>query len=137
MDKHKELEKLKNKIQKVYDENISHLDIQKKKLQNDIEKQESSELIGKTFVYKDNSFSCPSKKSEYWNVYLKVVECIDSSIRVITVEKNSQGNIEIQTEERWNNHLYGYVPCSKSVFERYFKKYSEELKQFVKRGERE
>ena len=135
MNKQKELEKLEKKIKKIYDEKISHLDIQKRKLKKEIEKQESSELIGKTFIYKDNSFSCPSKRSDYWDVYLKVIGYIDGGVLVLTIEKNAHGNIQIETQERYGNHLMGYVPCSEAMFEKYFKKYSGELLKFKeKRG---
>ena len=128
MDKRKQLEKIKKEIDLKYDKYLKKLYKQEKKLKDEIEKQDSRELLGKTFVYKNNSYSCPEKKSDYWNVHLKVIGLISGGIKVLTVEKDSHGCIIIQTENRWNNILHGYEPCKEKEFENHYNKLLEEIK---------
>lgn len=112
----KELRGIENKISKSYNKYLKKLYQEKKKLQTAVDNQDSKELLGKTFVYRNNSYSCPREQSDYWNVYLKVVALIEDGVRVITVDKDSHGCIEIKTENRYSNILSGYVPCSKKAF---------------------
>lgn len=41
--------------------------------------------LNKYFIYRNNAYSCPNKKSDYWNVYYKVIE-IDENGAIISIE---------------------------------------------------
>jgi len=128
MTKREELEKVKKEIQKNEKKYISKLKKKREKLQEEVDKEGCKELVGKTFVYKDNSYSCPKEKKDYWNVYMKVIGAgKDYGVDVLTVQKDDDGRITIETQ-RLNEDLMGYVPCKKSIFDIYFKKYSDEIK---------
>ena len=128
----KELRLLNKQIDKSYKKNMDSLHKDRDRLKDEIMKQDSKELLGKSFVYKNNSYSVPSKKSDYWNVYLKVIKVIEDGIKVLAVEKNSYGNIEIVTEDRMYNTMPGYVPCSKKEFDKYYKKALKEIEEYAK-----
>lgn len=56
--------------------------------------------LNKYFIYRNNCYSCPKKKSDYWNVYYKVIEVNDDGgIIAVSLEKDKYENIssEIKT----------------------------------------
>jgi len=128
MDNRKELNVVNKKIDKLYNKFIKPLEKEKSILREKVEKEKCESLLGKTFVYKDNSYSCPSKKSDYWNNYMKVVKVGDYGVDCLIVSKDSYGRIQIEIE-RLNEDLMGYSPCSKSSFERNYEKLLKEIEK--------
>ena len=56
--------------------------------------------LNKYFIYRNNCYSCQKKKSDYWNVYYKVIEVNDDGgIIAVSLEKDKYENIssEIKT----------------------------------------
>ena len=136
MEKRKQLEKIKKEIDIKYDKYLKKLYEERTKIQDEIENEDCKALVGKTFIYKNNSYSCPEKKSDYWNVYLKVVDVFDGGIICFTCEKDSDGNIQIQTEKRYGkNSLIGYVPCKEKEFEKHLLKLKEEINMKLDKNE--
>ena len=92
-------EELKNKIE-LLDREIDSNIAEKYKLQEKYyELYELPKLkkkyLNKYFIYKNNSYSCPSKKSDYWNVYYKVIEITENGrIKAIKTQKDIFGCIE-------------------------------------------
>ena len=92
-------EELKNKIE-LLDREIDSNIAEKYKLQEKYyELYELPKLkkkyLNKYFIYKNNSYSCPSKKSDYWNVYYKVIEITEyGAIKAIETQKDKYGKIE-------------------------------------------
>ena len=128
MDKRKQLEKIKKEIDKNYNKYLKKLYTEQSKIKDEIENEDCKELIGKTFIYKNNSYSCPEKKSDYWDVYLKVVDAPDGGFMCLTCEKDSYGCIQIQTQKRFgSDSLIGYVPCKEKEFENYYNKLLKEI----------
>jgi len=122
-----ELRKVEKEIDKTYKKHMKPLRKKQEQLKDEVEKEENEALIGKTFIYKRNSYSCPEKKSDYWDVYLKVLKVIKYGVLVLKVDKDSYGNIRIVTDNHWGNSLEGYEPCSKAEFERHFNKLLNEI----------
>lgn len=51
--------------------------------------------LNKYFVYRNNCYSCPSEKSDYWNVYYKVIEVNEyGAIIATSLQKDKYGKIE-------------------------------------------
>lgn len=80
-------------------------------------------LVGKTFKYPKNCYSCPEKPSDYWPVYAQVVKAGKGTLlETIQFETDSRGDFH------YRKHLWigepgsGFVPCSKSEYLRAFKK---------------
>lgn len=50
--------------------------------------------LDKYYIYRNNSYSCPKEKSDYWNVYYKVIN-VDENGGIIALElqKNKYGII--------------------------------------------
>ena len=122
-----ELQKIDNQIRDARDKQISDLEEKRTKLRDEIFKEESSKLVGKTFVYRNNTFGRGSKKSDYWDVFIKVIKSNDGGLKILSVDKDAHGNVQIQTENRYSNNLMGYVQCSLSEFNRNFKKLMKEV----------
>lgn len=91
--------KMKNQIEQL-DKEINSMIHKKCELQEkyfrlyeleDIKKK----YINKYFVYRDNCYSCPEDKSDYWNVYYKVIEVTDNGgIVAVSLQKDKYGRIE-------------------------------------------
>lgn len=62
--------------------------------------------INKYFVYRDNCYSCPEDKSDYWNVYYKVIEVTNNGgIVVVSLQKDKYGRIESEVKTIGINRL--------------------------------
>lgn len=60
-------------------------------------------LIGKCFAYRKNSYSCPAKPTDYWDMFRKILEYIESKERgfYFIVEEFSvdrEGKVEWQID---------------------------------------
>lgn len=72
-------------------------------------------LVGQAFVYRRNCYSCPTKKSDYWDTFRKVVACIaktESSGAWLVSEEfhiDSQG-VATHTHRRDWIHSWGVMP---------------------------
>ncbi len=89
-------------------------------------------LVGKCLVYRRNSYSCPEKKSDYWDVYRRVLDCIydgewDFYFIVEDFCTDSYGKSEIKVERQsayinrgWFNKLpfSGFVECDPVEYEK-------------------
>lgn len=122
-----ELAKIKKEIDNLYNKYLKPLYDKKSKVQDKVDQEDCQKLIGKTFIYKNNSFSCPSKKDDYWNNYLKVVGVgKDYGIDCLVVQKDSFGRISIEIETL-HEDLMGYEPCSKLLFSKAYNKLMKEV----------
>lgn len=51
--------------------------------------------LNKYYIFRNNCYSCPEKKSDYWNVYYKVIEINDNGgIVAVSLQKDKYGRIE-------------------------------------------
>jgi hypothetical protein len=68
------------------------------------EEAENSKHVGKCFVNK-NCYSCPEKRSDYWNVYSYVIECSEGSgVNVLQFQIDKYGSVFIS-----KNHSYVHM----------------------------
>lgn len=68
----------------------------------DIKKQ----YMNKFFVFRNNSYSCPCKKSDYWDVYYKVIDVDENGgIKTQMLEKDKYGNIRSEISVRGIGYL--------------------------------
>lgn len=91
-------EEMKNQIEQL-DEEIDSMIQKKCKLQeeyfklyklDDIKKK----YLNKYYIYIDNSYSFPKEKSDYWNVYYKVIDVDENGgITALELQKDKYGTI--------------------------------------------
>lgn len=127
--------KKKTEEQKINDE-IARLYAKK----NDLEIEEAARvqipflqsLVGKSFVYRNNSYSCPEKKSDYWDVYKKVLECdyggkdnIQFIVEEFSTDKYGKIQLEVRVEHPYTNRAWwkkvpfsGYVEYDAVEYEK-------------------
>lgn len=90
---------MKNRIEEL-DKEIDNKISEKVKLQEGYFKlykleEIKKKYINKCFVYRNNCYSCPSEKSDYWNVYYKVINVNENGgIVAVSLQKDKYGNIE-------------------------------------------
>lgn len=82
-------ETIKKRIEQL-DEEIDSKIKEKIELQNKYFKLFKLEKIKKKYlkkyyIYRNNSYSCPKEKSDYWNVYYKVID-VDENGAIIALE---------------------------------------------------
>lgn len=57
-------------------------------------KKIKEKYMNKYYIYRDNCYSCPEKKSDYWNVYYKVIDVNENGgIKAISLQKDKYGQI--------------------------------------------
>lgn len=56
--------------------------------------------LDKYYIYRNNSYSCPKEKSDYWNVYYKVIN-VDENGGIIA--------LELQKD------IYGLITCRETM----------------------
>lgn len=87
---------------------------------NKIESAESlarnKALVGRCFKYPRNCYSCPSKPSDYWPVYHKIIMGDSSGCRSFTFQTDSKSNIRIEFKDYWHNS--GCVSITGAEFDR-------------------
>ena len=86
-------QEIKNKIKELEKEIESKSSEQWKLREEQCKKYKVPKLkkkyLNKYFIYRDNSYSFPSKKSDYWNVYYKVIEITENGgIKAIQTQKD-------------------------------------------------
>ncbi len=89
-------------------------------------------FVGKCFAYRNNCFSCPKKKSDYWDVFRKIlgfVEHKDGSLAFIFEEFEVDGrgkatfsvdsHFAYMNKEWWGKHLFaGYEEITEEEYQR-------------------
>ena len=90
---------------------INKLRREYKKLVEAKKRKENLNLVGKTFIYRNN---CYSGESERWNIYAKVVG-LGNDLIIQSYQMNSQ-MIEIK-QDSINAGISGYAPVSEEEFE--------------------
>lgn len=91
-------------------------------------------LVGKCFKVKNN-YSCPSKASDYWNLYIIVTQMVEGGfLKTFEFQKDKHGRIDF----RENDHNYahtltggGYVTITRNEFNR---QYDAILKSLARRS---
>ncbi len=122
----KELEDVKKKLADNR-ELTKPLENLKYKLEQELESIKNQDLVGQCFIYKDNSYSVPSKPEDYWDVYYKVVGCEGEQLVILSVQKTAHGTIEIQKETKYFSMEQHTTPISTDEFDEKFKEYMDEI----------
>lgn len=139
---------MKNNINKINKE-ISKLQEKSWKLEreeiNKVQIPYLKSLVGKCFIYKRNSYSCPRKKSDYWDVYRKILDFYfkDDSLVYIIEEfsTDSQGKTEISVEadipftnKAWHKKIpfTGYAIINNSIYDKQKEEAINEMKNYTK-----
>lgn len=97
-----------------------------------------SASIGKTFAYRRNCYSCPSKAEDYWDIFRKLVDVQFSELHAWLifqeVQIDSYGNPRVtlaydsvSSRESFPKLASGWAPCEEEEFE---KNYRAALDQF-------
>lgn len=92
------------------------------------EAKEMVKQIGKCFMY-HNCYSCPSKASDYWYHYKKIISVKDNQYQFIGVSKDKYGAIKIELFYESSYALTGWTACSPIVFKRNYDKLLKEVKE--------
>jgi len=71
-----------------------------------IKKKIWEEYIGKTYAYRNNCFSCPENKSDYWDVYYKIISYDEDKkrYRYFSFQKDSHGDVTILLKSVYSNN---------------------------------
>lgn len=85
-------------------------------------------LIGKTFRYPKNCYSCPSKPSDYWPVYARITGLKRMCLEVIEFQTDCRGHFKWDTNFWGNDIRVGFVPCSQKEYLEEFKKQISKVK---------
>lgn len=90
--------------------------------------KEPEKKVGKTFVFKDNSYSVPEDDDDYWDTYIKVININEyGNYVILSYERDSHNDIEIKTTTL--NSLSHYNEIPNHEFEEKFKKLVGELEK--------
>jgi len=46
-----------------------------------VQKPRLKKMLGQCYVYRNNSYSCPDKKNDYWNIFRKIIDWVDTKER--------------------------------------------------------
>ncbi len=93
----KQLEKreqeIRNQINKIEEREIEK-----------IQKPRLKKLVGKCYAYRKNSYSCPKNPSDYWDVFKKILEYVDTKERGFhfifeEFQIDSNGKISFEVDE--------------------------------------
>jgi len=86
-------------------------------------------LVGKTYKYAKNCFSCPEKEEDYWPVYAKVVGMDGTVIKIVEFETDSCGNFNYKHNGWYNGEPgSGWEECS---LEEYCKEFAKQLSKVI------
>lgn len=92
-----------------------------------VKSKELAGLVGKTFKYPRNCYSCPKTEADYWPVYARVVSVADGCLEVVTFETDSRGDFSWK-RNKWfapaesNGVQIGFVPCPGKEYNAAFRK---------------
>ncbi len=70
------------------------------KIQEAIAVENGRKIVGKCFVYR-NSHSCPSKESDFCNIYAVVTAISDGRFVLKTFQRDANGKIEVDDSAKW------------------------------------
>lgn len=81
---------------------------------------ELKKLVGKYYAYRKNAYSCPEKPSDYWDVFRKIIDWVESNERGFhfiyeEFSIDSNGKISLEVEETYaytNKEWWGKIPFS-------------------------
>lgn len=121
-----QIEKLQNKVRALVDK--------REKLNEEFLEQNKipESFVGYSYIYRNNSYSCPQKKSDYWDEYCFIVDYKESMFEILRFSKDSNGMIRFLIESASQNidgepTLPGYIKQknnleTKDAFNVYFEK---------------
>jgi hypothetical protein len=96
---------------------------------------ENREYLGKCYKVRNN-FSCPENESDYWWLYLKIIETDDRDFYALRFQVDKYGNFTIEPKTiTYNPNNYGCIEISEKEFQDAWKELVDELKsiQRIKR----
>jgi hypothetical protein len=85
------------------------------KLRDAETRAQSQALVGKCFKYRNN-YSCPSKPSDYWWLYIKVTGLSGTWPKTFEFQVDKYSRIEIKTDTTRIRPDGGYVEISSKEF---------------------
>ena len=65
---------------------------------------ELKKYIGQCFIYKNNCYSCPQKKSDYWDEFLMVIDFVEANgysyfiLEKFRVDRNGEAQFKVVSE---------------------------------------
>jgi hypothetical protein len=82
-------------------------------------------FLGQTFVYRNNSYSCPSSASDYWDVFRKVVRVLSSDgaawlvYEECQIDRNGRPSLAIESYYARTAEMgSGWKPCTVKEYEK-------------------
>jgi len=122
----------KNELRKEIDSLLSQLD----KIESIERKSKNTPYLGKCYRAR-NSYSCPSKESDYWLFYLKIIDADDGLIAVF-FETDKDGRISIDREYGVSSStLDTYEQISPASFARAFKRLTGDISRLIEQTTKE
>jgi len=130
MNKKELIKEIKEERNKLFRTIIKPLDNLIDGYEETLNEEKAKELVGKYFVYRDNCYSCPEMKDDYWDSYYLI---LDKEGNVLKVEKDSEGNIGINKEKMgmFPDIQEHYEECSGKEFDEELQKLSGELNKNI------
>lgn len=84
-------------------------------------RQENQELLGSFWIYKNNSYSCPSDDKDYWNMYRKVIAFSkDGRLLCEDYEIDSHGRVNVIQHVEGSYNSSGFHEGWKQITEEEF-----------------
>ena len=125
----KKIKELDQQIKEASKKHIDPLSIKRGDLYYELNERELKTVVGKCFIYKNNCYSCPEKKSDYWDIFYKVVELdVEGSLRIISISKDKNGLINFKEMQEYStSYMRSLKPLSAKIFDEKFKDFSFEL----------
>lgn len=78
---------------------------------------ENAAVVGKHFKYR-NCYSCPERPSDYWWLYLRVIEAKGGRLKCFAFEIDKYGKISVETKNSLYHVRDGYRPISAKEYRR-------------------
>ena len=76
---------------------------------------ELKKYVGRFFKYPKNCYSCPEKKSDYWDDYYRILDFVNDTFIVENCYVDSNGKAVIQIETKWWNDSKRPFPTLKEI----------------------
>lgn len=91
-------------------------------------------LLGKSYVYRNNSYSCPERPSDYWDVFRKVVRVVprDGAAWLLfeecSIDKNGKPSLSVEASlTRRADWGQGWKSCTAKEYESNRRRVSTEI----------
>lgn len=103
----------------------SWVEIQEK--ENSKRNKALKEFVGKCYKYR-NCYSCPQEEKDYWWMYICVKDIKDGYLVCQTFQKDSDGKIIINLNEKISSVSDKHILCGKATFNLELEKMMVEIK---------